>query len=199
MRRTALSCVLAVTFVAIGCTSSDPTASDEYAAIEQDLIETQALLAAVESDLAETTAERDALAAQVAAVEAGIAQVEANEKAHFEAIMAEDLEAMMATYTDDAVFVDETFGDWVEGTEALTRFNDVVLTMTDPDATEILDSYVSADGSRATSVWSWIGTSYFGNPFDLPMVLVHEYRDGLIAKQTIYYAASDAYRQLASS
>jgi steroid delta-isomerase-like uncharacterized protein len=190
---------VAVTFVVVGCTSSDPTASDEYAAIEQDLIEAQDLLADVESDLAETTAERDALAAQVAAVETVIAQVEANEKAHFEAIMAEDLEAMMATYTDDAVFVDETFGDWVEGTEALTRFNDVVLTMTDPDATEILDSYVSADGSRATSVWSWIGTSYFGNPFDLPMVLVHEYRDGLIAKQTIYYAASDAYRQLASS
>ena len=198
MRRTVLGCVVAVTFVVVGCTSSDPTASDEYPAIEQDLIEAQALLADVESDLAETTAERDALAAQVAAFEAGIAQVEANENAHFEAIMAEDLEAMMATYTDDAVFVDETFGDWVEGTEALTRFNDVVLTMTDPEATEILDSYVSADGSRATSVWSWIGTSYFGNPFDLPMVLVHEYRDGLIAKQTIYYAARDAYRQLAS-
>ena len=199
MRRTVLGCVVAVTFVVVGCTSSDPTASDAYAAIEQDLIEAQALLADVESDLAETTAERDALAAQVAAFETGIAQVEANEKAHFEAIMAEDLEAMMATYTDDAVFVDETFGDWVEGTEALTRFNDVVLTMTDPEATEILDSYVSADGSRATSVWSWIGTSYFGNPFDLPMVLVHEYRDGLIATQTIYYAARDAYRQLASS
>jgi hypothetical protein len=154
MRRTVLGCVVAVTFVVVGCTSSDPTAPDEYATIEQDLIEAQTLLADVESALAETTAERDALAAQVAAVETGIAQVEANEKAHFEAIMAEDLEAMMATYTDDAVFVDETFGDWVEGTEALTRFNDVVLTMTDPDATEILDSYVSADGSRATSVWS---------------------------------------------
>jgi steroid delta-isomerase-like uncharacterized protein len=199
MRRTVLGCVVAITFVVVGCTSSDPTASDEYATIEQDLMEARTLLADVESALAEITAERDALAAQVAAVETGIAQVEANEKAHFEAIMAEDLEAMMATYTDDAVFVDETFGDWVEGTEALTRFNDVVLTMTDPDATEILDSYVSADGSRATSVWSWIGTSYFGNSFDLPMVLVHEYRDGLIAKQTIYYAASDAYRQLASS
>jgi steroid delta-isomerase-like uncharacterized protein len=168
MRRTVLGWVLAVTFVVVGCTSSDPTASDESAAIEQDLIEAQA-------------------------------QVEANEQAHFEAIMSKDLEAMMATYTDDAVFVDETFGDWVEGTEALTRFNDVVLTMTDPEATEIIDSYVSADGTRATSVWSWIGTSYYGNPFDLPMVLIHEYRDGLIAKQTIYYAARDAYSQLASS
>ena len=198
MRRTLLGCVVAVAFVVVGCTSSDPTASDEYAAIEQDLIEAQALIADVESDLAAITAERDALAAQIAASAPGIAQVEANEKAHFDAIMSKDLEAMMATYTDDAVFVDETFGDWIEGTEALTRFNDVVLTMTDPEATEIIESYVSADGTRATSVWSWIGTSYFGNPFDLPMVLVHEYRDGLIAKQTIYYAARDAYRQLAS-
>ena len=41
MRRTVLGCVVAVTFVAIGCTSSDPTASDEYAVIEKDLIETR--------------------------------------------------------------------------------------------------------------------------------------------------------------
>jgi steroid delta-isomerase-like uncharacterized protein len=199
MRRAIVGFVVAVTFVVVGCTSSDRTASDEYAAIEHDLIEAQALMSDAESDLAATTAEREALAAQIAASETVIAQVEANEKAHFEAIMSKDLEAMMATYTDDAVFVDETFGDWVEGTEALTRFNDVVLTMTDPEGTEIIESYVSADGSRATSVWSWIGTSYYGNPFDLPMVLIHEYRDGLIAKQTIYYAARDAYSQLSSS
>jgi ketosteroid isomerase-like protein len=197
MRRAIVGCVVAVTFVVVGCTSSDPTASDEYAAIEQDLIEAQALISDAESDLPATTAEREALAAQIAASETVIAQVEANEKAHFEAIMSKDLEAMMATYTDDAVFVDETFGDWVEGTEALTRFNDVVLTMIDPEATKIIESYVSADGSRATSVRSWIGTSYYGYPFDLPMVLIHEYRERVVYRNLIAETQTNPLKQAA--
>jgi hypothetical protein len=71
-----------------------------------------------------------------------------------------------------------------------------VLTMTDMDATELLDRFVSADGSRAVVVERWIGTNYRGAPVDLPIVAIHEYRDGKIAKESIYYAARDAYDQL---
>lgn len=73
-----------------------------------------------------------------------------------------------------------------------------MLSISDPATTEVLDSYASSDGTRATSVWDWRGESAYGNPFDLPMVLIHEYRDGLIARQTIYYAAGDTYDQLAA-
>ena len=74
-----------------------------------------------------------------------------------------------------------------------------VLRMTDWDASEVLDRFVSADGSRAVVVERWIGTNYLGAPFDLPIVLIHEYRDGKIAKESIYYAARDAYDQLMQS
>jgi hypothetical protein len=42
----------------------------------------------------------------------------------------------------------------------------------------------------------WLGTSAFGRAFDLPIVVLHEYRDGKIAKESMYYAAKDAYEQL---
>ena len=71
--------------------------------------------------------------------------------------------------------------------------------MTDADATELLDRFVSADGSRAVLVERWIGTNYLGAPFDLPIVLIHEYRDGKIAKESIYYAAWDTHDQLTRS
>jgi hypothetical protein len=45
----------------------------------------------------------------------------------------------------------------------------------------------------------WRGESVYGNPFDLPMVAIHEYRDELTTRQTIHYAARNACDQLASS
>lgn len=35
-----------------------------------------------------------------------------------------------------------------------------------------------------------------GRPFDLPTVVLHQYRDGKIAKESMYYAAADATAQL---
>ena len=126
------------------------------------------------------------------------ADVEANEAAHLDAFFTEDIDALLATFTDDAVFVDETFGDFIEGKTQLRSFYEIVFRISDPERTEVLDSFVSSDATRATSVWEWRGVSASGNPFDLSNVLIHEYRDGLISKQSIYYASRDAYEQLAS-
>jgi steroid delta-isomerase-like uncharacterized protein len=129
-----------------------------------------------------------------------VAATEANETANLDGFfIAQDLDAVMATYAEDAVFEDQTFGDYLEGHAFLRGMMGAVLTMTDWDATEVLDRFVSADGSRAVIVERWIGTNYRGVPFDLPIVLVHEYRDGKIAKESIYYAARDAYKQLTQS
>jgi len=35
-----------------------------------------------------------------------------------------------------------------------------------------------------------------GRPFDLPTVVLHEYRDGKIVKESMYYAAPDTVAQL---
>jgi steroid delta-isomerase-like uncharacterized protein len=123
----------------------------------------------------------------------------ANEAAYLDAFLAQDLDAIMATFTDDAVFEDQTFGDHLEGTPAVRGMERAVFRLTDPEATELLDHFVSSDGSRAVMVWRWAGTSAMGREFDLPTLLVHEYRDGRIAKESIYYAARDTYAQLTES
>ena len=125
-----------------------------------------------------------------------IAAVEANETATIEAFLAKDLDALADTWTEDYIFVDETFGDYVEGKAANRALNADVIKWADPDKTRVLDRFVSEDGTFAVSTWEWIGTNYFGNPFDLPFAMVAEYRDGKIAKQTIYYASPDARSQL---
>ncbi len=128
-----------------------------------------------------------------------VAVTEANETANLDAFFAQDLDAVMATYAEDAIFEDQTFGDYLEGNGAVRGMYGAVLRMTDADATELLDRFVSADGSRAVLVERWIGTNYRGAPFDLPIVLVHEYRDGKISKESIYYAAWDTHDQLTRS
>ena len=176
-----------VVLIVAGCSSSDPTASDEYQTLEQEL-------AQAESELALMTAERDALAEEGAAE--AIAAVEANKTAHNEAFLAKDLDALADTWTEDYIFVDETFGDYVEGKAANRALNANVIKWADPDKTRVLDRFVSEDGTFAVSTWEWIGTNYVGNPFDLPFAMVAEYRDDKISKQTIYYASPDAYGQL---
>ena len=129
-----------------------------------------------------------------------VAATEANETANLDGFfVTQDLDAIMATYAEDAIFEDQTFGDYLEGRAFLRGMMGSVLTMTDWEASEVLDRFVSADGSRAVVVERWIGTNYRGAPFDLPIVLIHEYRDGKIAKESIYYAARDAYEQLTQS
>ena len=128
--------------------------------------------------------------------DAEVAAVKANETAHIEAWVAKDIDALMDTYTEDAIFVDETYGDYVEGKVAIASMLGMVIKFTDPDLTGVLDRFVSEDGTRAASTWEWGGTNAFGNTFDLPFVLIDEYEDDKIAKQTIYYASPDAYDQL---
>lgn len=128
-----------------------------------------------------------------------VAAAVANEAAMIDAFFAKDVDAVMATFAEDAVFEDKTFGDYLEGAPAVRDMYASAMRFTDAEATEVLDHFVSSDGSRAVVVFRWIGTNYLGRAFDLPLVGIHEYRDGKIAKETLYYAASDTYDQLTRS
>lgn len=128
-----------------------------------------------------------------------VAAAVANEAAMIDAFFAKDVDAVMATFAEDAVFEDKTFGDYLEGAPAVRDMYASAMRFTDAEATEVLDHWVSSDGSRAVVVFRWIGTNYLGRAFDLPLVGIHEYRDGKIAKETLYYAASDTYDQLTTS
>lgn len=126
-----------------------------------------------------------------------VAATRANEAAFNEAFWAEDIDAVMATFTDDVVFEDELFGDYLEGAEAVRGMYEAVFYITDPGTNELVDQFISADGSRAVQILRWRGTSGSGKPFDIPTLALHEYRDGKIAKEVMFYAARDAFAQLA--
>lgn len=183
--------VVVLGLVFVGC-SGDPTGSEEYQELERQFADAEAALATAESAL--ETAEAD-----VAVTEAAVAATEANETAFVNAWLGKDLDGLMDTYAEDVVFVDLTYGDYVEGKDDYRRMNATVIEFTDPDESRVLDRFVSEDGTRAATMWEWGGTNFFGRPFDLPFVMVNEYRDGKIAKQTIYYASPDAYSQLMGS
>jgi hypothetical protein len=68
--------------------------------------------------------------------------------------------------------------------------------MTDAEASTLLDHFISADGARAVQLWQWAGTNYWGGSFDMPVLVLHEYDDGRIAKESLYYAARDPHAQL---
>lgn len=199
MRKRIVPFAVALLLVVAGCSSSDPTASDEYQALEQELAQANRELAQMSEELAraevllvETATEHDASVA----LSENIDEVEASETVNIAAFLDKDLDALMDTYTEDVVFVDRTFGDHVVGRDEYRKMNADVIAWADPDATEVVDRFVSEDGTRAVTIWEWIGTNYFGKDFDLPFVMINEYRDGKVARQSIYYASPDAYNQL---
>jgi steroid delta-isomerase-like uncharacterized protein len=153
--------------------------------------------------LAEVTAERDMQVAQAAATPAEnaeiIAAVEANETAYIAAWQAQDLDALMDTCTEDVVFVDETCGDYIEGKMAVRVMYTHVVRFADPDGKDVYERFISGDGKWTASTWEWVGANARDQRFDLPTALFHEYRDGKIVRETIYYASPDARAQLRGS
>ncbi len=126
-------------------------------------------------------------------------RVKANELAYVEAFMVEDLEALMDTFADDAVFIDETFADHLEGKTAIRDMYAGVLAATDKGVSEVLDRFVADDGTMATSLWQWAGVNPNGGLFHLPLALVHAYRGGKITREIVYYASPNAVEQVLGS
>ena len=71
MKRTIVASVAVSVLLVVGCASSDPAASEEYQALEQELTETEQQLAATEQQLGEVTAERDSLTPEGGSLDVG--------------------------------------------------------------------------------------------------------------------------------
>jgi steroid delta-isomerase-like uncharacterized protein len=193
-----LAFVIGLALIVSACSTASEAGegtADAVAALEQELAEANRDLAEMEVLLADAAADRG----ESVAISDALMRSRTNETAYIEAWIAQDLDAMMETYTDDTLFVDETFGDYMEGKDIVRNMLTNIFSVTDPDGIELLDSFVSDDGTRAVSQWEWGGTNFNGNKFDLPFVLIHEYRDGKIVKETIYYASPNAREQLMGS
>ncbi len=110
---------------------------------------------------------------------------------------AGDAEAMNALYADDAVFVNATYGDTVDNRPAMLALHQWVTQVTDRDQSEIVDQFVSADGTQGVIVYHWVGNrSDNGDAFDLDMTHILEYEDGMVTHVTVSYANRNAYDQL---
>lgn len=182
MRFTASAFVLCSLLAAC---ADDPTDSQPYRDLEQ--------------QLAEVTAERDALSTTT-----GADPTERYEKSLANQEAVEDIlndpesygsEAevidLLATYaTEDAVMDDAVFGDvGIESAWRQTLYGGAM------DAE--IDNYyrwLSDDGSQGGVLWMWHGTNLAGNPFELPGISLNEYdENGLLSYQYVVYPFPDEY------
>lgn len=197
MRRRSIlfSLVVAFSVVVAACSSSDPTASDEYAALEQELAQTNQELAQTEAELADMTAEGDALAGEAASF-ADRYEGAGNTQETVMAIMSdpssfgseeEALDLLDALAVPGIIYGDDAFGPtmWRTGWRN-TLFGQVDATIT------TWKSWLSDDGSTGGSMFSWYGTAQNGEPFVLNGIELSTFSDdGLYNTITVYYPYDD--------
>ncbi|MEA3510449.1 MAG: nuclear transport factor 2 family protein [Actinomycetota bacterium] len=129
-----------------------------------------------------------------AAAEEAAATLDANT----EAFLAQDLDAYMATVTEDVEFFNDAGAShWVGGASMKSNMQ-AIFRITDPDATEIIEQFVSDDGAFGVANVHWVGQNNYGNPFDLTYAQLMEFDDGLISKLTMYWEDLDVWEQLSA-
>lgn len=183
--------VLAVLGLILTACGSDPTTSERYQDLEQQLAEAQQMLE-------EVTAERDALTATSSEptqrYEKALATQEAIEDILHDpgSYGGEDevVDLLASHATADAVMDDAAFG-------AVPIRNAWYYTLYEGTMDSEIRNYhrwLSDDGSQGGALWMWRGTNQAGNPFELPGVSLNEYdENGLLAYQYVVYPFPDEY------
>ena len=184
--------LLAIGLAVAGCSSSDPTGSDEYRALEQELASVGAQLDAV-------TTERDALVAEDERATARYEKAKANQDVLLSVIEdptafgteEEVLDLLDAMATPDIVSGDLAFGGtstgiWRTGwRNTLFNSRDAII--------HTWRSWLSEDGSVGGSLWSWIGTAGNGKPFSLEGLELSRFNDeGLYTEVIMLYPYEDS-------
>jgi hypothetical protein len=120
----------------------------------------------------------------------------ATQEAYTQAFLAQDIDALMATHTDDVEFFNRSMSTHWIGSEQVQTGTATIFNITDPSATDVLESFVSVDGSQGAILWHWVGENGIGNPIDLMHFQLLEYTDGLISMLTSYWETMDVREQL---
>jgi ketosteroid isomerase-like protein len=132
----------------------------------------------------------------VAAQSTASAEAAATLQANIDAFLAEDQDAYLATLTEDAEFFNYAMHSRWSGEPGWKTSMKGIFTMTDEDATEVIDSFVSDDGTRGAVLTHWIGQNGKDEPFDLTYVQLYEFEDGLISEISMYWMNNDVSDQL---
>ncbi len=172
MKRTIVASIAVFLLVVAGCSSSNPTESEEYQALEQEL-------AQAEAQLAEVAAERDIL---IVDASAGAARYEKSVATTGrvatiiddpDAVGTRDevLDELTTLATPEAVMDDTAFG-------AVPIRRAWANTLWGSDATiKTWVRWMCDDGSQAGSLWTWAGESRSGEPFELIGVNLDDFDD----------------------
>ena len=100
--------------------------------------------------------------------DSAVEQAEQTQQEVIAAFEEGDADAMNALYAEDAVFENATTGDIRGGQAANLALQNWVAAVTDQDQSEVVEQFVSSDGTRGVVVMDWVGTrSDNGEPFDL--------------------------------
>lgn len=195
MKRSTTVAVVLLLLIA-GCSSSDPTTSDEYQALEQELADTEQELVRAEARVVAISAERDALAQPATLDErhkkAGTTQelliAIIDDPSSFgteEEVLnlLDELAVPLAHYEDTAwpLLREVREGDWRTSWRN-TLFNDIPSTVT------TWHTWLSEDGSTGGSLFTWEGTGLTGEPFWLPGIELSKFNEeGLYTETIVYY------------
>lgn len=177
-----LQILLVVPFVLAlaACNAADPTSSDEYGALEQELATATAQLAESETELAQVTAERDALASEKAHQIARSETTASNVERVAEIVDDPDafgsreevLDQLMTMVASPDVVMDDTAFGPVPMRQAWSS------TLWGRDATiKTWVRWACADGTQAGSLWTWVGESINGEPFELIGINLDDYNE----------------------
>lgn len=147
-------------------------------------------------DLATVTAERDELAAQIAAQQGRYEKANATQQAVADIIAdptafgtEDEVLDLLDQYavSPNIVYGDEAFGD----TTWRTGWSNTLFGSVDADI-QTWTRWLSDDGSTGGSLWSWNGTASNGEPFTLSGIVLEQYDDdGLYETLRVYYPMSD--------
>jgi len=190
MKRLLVIPVLVLGLVHAGC-SSDPTTSDEYETLRGELEGAQRELAAVTADRDSLQAERavadERFALSNATIDA-IGEITSDPSAY--GTEGEVLELLRQHYVPGAITHDLAYGriDVIEGWDN-TLFGGQV----DAVTTE-WHNWVCDDGSQGGSLWTWEGTNFLGEPFELIGVALAGFNEkGINTGATVMWPYPDEY------
>jgi outer membrane murein-binding lipoprotein Lpp len=184
-----LAVTVALALLVAGCSSVDPTTSEEYQALESQL-------AAAQQQLADVIVERDALAAEALTAAARHDKVLANQEAVAEIIAnpysfgTEDevLDLLMTYAAPGAVVDDVAFGP----VDMRSSWKYTVFELAaDIEKWAI---WTAEDGSMGGVLWVWSGTARNGKPFELIGINTDLFDDdGLVTHSLVQWPYKNDY------